>query len=122
MYTREPAIDSTYSGMSKLGSSVNMSDIYFSEDNIKDKLYNLNANKSPGPDGIHPRVMKELSSNISCYLKDLYNFSYEYCIIPDDWKNSIVSVIHKKGKKDLVENYRPISLTCISCKIMESII
>jgi len=30
--------------------------------------------------------------------------------------------LYKKGKKDNVENYRPISLTCICCKIMESII
>ena len=33
-----------------------------------------------------------------------------------------MSVIHKKGKKDRIENYRPISLTCLACKIMESII
>jgi hypothetical protein len=43
-------------------------------------------------------------------------------IVPDAWKNSIVTVVHKKGKRDCVDNYTPISLTCICCKIMESII
>ncbi len=30
--------------------------------------------------------------------------------------------IHKKGSKSDIGNYRPISLTCISCKVMESIV
>ena len=30
--------------------------------------------------------------------------------------------LHKKGKKELPSNYCPISLTCIACKVMESII
>ena len=42
--------------------------------------------------------------------------------IPEDWKFSTVTVIHKKGRKDCVENYRPISLTCVACKVMESLI
>jgi len=43
-------------------------------------------------------------------------------VVPDEWKTSVVSVLHKKGKKDCVENYRPISLTCICCKLMESVV
>ena len=43
-------------------------------------------------------------------------------ILPDEWKTSTVSVLFKKGKKDSIENYRPISLTCICCKIMESVV
>ena len=43
-------------------------------------------------------------------------------LLPSDWKTSNISVIHKKGPKHDVGNYRPISLTCIACKIMESII
>jgi len=35
---------------------------------------------------------------------------------------STVTPVFKKGKKDVIDNYRPISLTCISCKLMESII
>jgi hypothetical protein len=42
--------------------------------------------------------------------------------LPDDWLTAYVSAIYKNGKRDLGQNYRPISLTCIACKIMESII
>lgn len=39
--------------------------------------------------------------------------------IPEDWKLADVTAIYKKGHKCHSENYRPISLTCIVCKIME---
>ena len=42
--------------------------------------------------------------------------------LPRDWKTAHVSPIYKKGPKDLAENYRPVSLTSISCRLMEKII
>ena len=38
------------------------------------------------------------------------------------WLEAIIIAIHKKGPKDILGNYRPISLTSISCKILESLI
>ena len=52
----------------------------------------------------------------------MFENSMQTGLLPSDWKTSNISVIHKKGPKYNVENYRPISLTCIACKIMESII
>ena len=43
-------------------------------------------------------------------------------VLPDEWRTSVVSVLYKKGKKDCLDNYRPISLTCICCKLMESLV
>ena len=42
--------------------------------------------------------------------------------IPDEWKHANVSAIFKKGSKTSPKNYRPVSLTCVICKILESII
>ena len=86
-----------------------MPKIYFSEDDIKHKLSSMKINKSPGPDMLHPRVFKELQNVIVGKLKQIFEHSLEDGEIPEDWKTSTVTVIYKKGKKDCVENYRPIS-------------
>ena len=99
-----------------------MPKIFFSEADIKLKLSSMKVNKSPGPDMLHPRVFNELQNVIAGKLKQIFEHSLNDGEIPVDWKTSTVTVIYKKGKKDCVENYRPISLTCITCKLMESLI
>ena len=42
--------------------------------------------------------------------------------MPADWKLANVSPIHKKGSRAMASNYRPVSLTCLASKLMESII
>jgi len=43
-------------------------------------------------------------------------------VVPADWKDAGVIPLFKKGKKSDTQNYRPVSLTSIVCKILESII
>ena len=38
------------------------------------------------------------------------------------WCKAIITAIHKKGPRNLAKNYRPISLTSVICKLMESFI
>jgi len=107
--------------------NVNSAHLHFSIDTISktevcDKLLKLDKNKSPGPDNLHPCILFELRFVICDILWFIFNLSLKLSYLPKDWKASIVSVIHKKGNKDLVSNYRPISLTSICCKILESII
>ncbi|KAJ3595710.1 hypothetical protein NHX12_005013 [Muraenolepis orangiensis] len=89
---------------------------------VKKKLANLNVSKSPGPDGVQPRLLKELNSVLSLPLSIIFNTSLESMKLPEEWKNANVTAIFKKGKRNLPENYRPVSLTSIVCKMMESII
>jgi len=42
--------------------------------------------------------------------------------IPAEWKNAIITTVAKGGLASDVSNYRPISLTCCACKIMERVI
>ena len=52
-------------------------------------------------------------------LQVIFAQSYESAgILPEEWKKALVSPVYKKDDKSLPNNYRPISLTCISCKIM----
>ena len=86
------------------------------------KLKKLKTFKSPGPDGLHPRVLHELANSISTPLSIIFNTSLTTSVLPTDWKTANVSAIHKKGKKNQAQNYRPISLTSIAGKILEQII
>ena len=63
--------------------------------------------------------MKELSKPVSSILTTIYRKSYETGQIPGDWKRANVAPIFKKGSKQDINNYRPILLTCISCKLLE---
>jgi len=92
------------------------------EQSILDKLNKLNIYKSPGPDGIHPRVLSELRYELLEPLNILFESSYKLGKLPDEWKLGHVTAVYKEGNKGDPSNYRPISLTSIICKLMESII
>jgi len=96
--------------------------ILVTPDIVKSKLTELNVNKSSGPDGFHPKFLFEVRNEISKPLADLYNLSLDQGIVPLEWKSAVVTPIHKKGSKTDPQNYRPISLTSILCKVLESII
>ena len=93
-----------------------------SQKDVKEKIDNLKPSHSSGPDNITSYVLKKFSENLCKPLSILYNKSIESNIIPEDWKLSNVVPIHKKGSKGDPSNYRPISLTSIPCKIVESIV
>ena len=52
----------------------------------------------------------------------IFTQSYVSGILPEEWKKALVSPVFKKDDKSLPNNYRLISLTCISCKIMEHVL
>ncbi|RMC13004.1 hypothetical protein DUI87_10533 [Hirundo rustica rustica] len=75
-----------------------------------------------GPDGIHPRVMRELADELVKTLSIIYQHSWLTGEVPDDWKLANVTVVHKKGGKEVPGNYRPVSLTSVPGKIKEQFI
>ena len=95
-----------------------------SEENVYHELKKLNIYKSMGPDNVHPKLLKNLAENSSFVknLTQLYQKCVEECAIPSIWKTANVIALHKKGSKRNALNYRPVSLTCILCKIYEQFI
>ena len=84
-----------------------------------EKLLNkLNPYKAPGPDNVQPRILRELSCQISPVLCNIFKVSLRTDTVPDDWKLANVTPIHKKGSRQLPENYRPVSLSCIYLYIL----
>ena len=99
-----------------------LDDIDITLNGIKKLLKDLNPNKSPGPDNIGPRVLKELAEDIAPLLLMIYRKSLDTGEVPEDWRTANVTPAFKKGQKYQAENYRPISLTSVCCKIVEHVI
>ena len=99
-------------------------DLSFDATTIYNILKQINPNKSQGPDNISGRVLKNCAMSISYPLTILFNICFRTCSLPDEWKTANVVLVHKKGNKNCVENYRPISLllrpiTSVVSKIFE---
>ena len=104
--------------------SKDIGDIEVDFDVVQGLLKDLNIYKSGGPDDLHPKLLKTLSANnsfVSAVTK-LFSRCSEKGMIPDIWKTARVTALHKKGSKCEARNYRPISLTCILCKLFEKVV
>ena len=85
-------------------------------------LQQLDPCKAPGPDGVHPAVLKELSETLAIPLQRIYSTSLRTGQLPSVWKTATVTAIYKKGDKKRPSNYRPVSLTSVPCKVMEKLL
>ena len=99
-----------------------LTSITVQEEEIRRRLEALNCSKSPGPDGLHPRVLKELATPLCTVFKMMFQRSIDTGVLPAKWKEGNVVPIFKKGNRGLPGNYRPVSLTSIVCKLLESLV
>lgn len=82
----------------------------------------IRPNKSEGPDGIYARLLRECETEVAHPLALIFSKSLAETSIPLDWKRANVVPVYKKGDKGDVENYRPVSLTSLVCKVLEAFI
>ena len=99
-----------------------LSSVDLSDEAIMVNFKKLKHNKSPEPDGIHPRILKDLSEYLLVPLRILFTRSLSEGVLHNSWNISHVISIFKGGKRSCASNYRPVSLTCIICKMLELLI
>ena len=99
-----------------------LKDVKISKDRIRKKILSLNIAKSPGPDRVHPKLLKELAEIILEPLEKMFNLNLQSSKMPEEWKIGEISAIFKKGNRRSPMNYRPVSLTSTVCKLLESLV
>ncbi|KAK4822392.1 LOW QUALITY PROTEIN: hypothetical protein QYF61_014162 [Mycteria americana] len=90
------------------------------EEAVNNLLRHLGTHKSMGPDGIHPRVLRELAEELAKPLSIIYQQSW--LTAETTGGSPMVTPIYKKGRKEVTGNYRPVSLASVPGKITERFI
>lgn len=101
---------------------VQMQSIEITVAGIEHLIHNLKVSTSAGIDNINSKVLKGTATIASKYLFHIFRQSLASGQLPSDWKIGKIILVHKTGDKDVPNNYRPISLTCVCCKMLEHII
>jgi hypothetical protein len=117
----EEAINTDPSGLPQFTQDC-LCDIEIDVINIYECLLDLDVSKATGPDLIGNRILKNCATPLARPLQLLFEHSLNTEQFPSIWKNSHVIPIHKKGSRQKVENYRPISLLNNMSKIFEKVI
>ena len=93
--------------------------LYITPQIIEEIINKLDSNSSMGGDGVHPRLLRSLSSILSTPLSIIFNSTLDEGSLPVEWVSSVVVPIYKNSSRNNPLNYRPVSLTSVTCKVME---
>ena len=85
-------------------------------------LGGISVHTSMGPDGMHPRVLRELAEVIAKPFSIIFERSWRTGEVPEDWRIANVTPVFRKGKKEDPGNYRPVLLTSVPGKVMEQLV
>ena len=96
--------------------------ITFSESDVIKIIRTLDVNKAHGHDNISVRMIKLCINSVAHPLTLIFQNSMAAGTFPTQWKRANIVPIHKKNDKQIVPNYRPLSLLPIYCKIFEKLI
>jgi len=119
VFTRE---DTEHIPVAENMETITMEEVNITEKMVREKIRKLKPDSAAGPDEIGPRILKELEAVLTTPLVEIFRKSVSTGEVPDEWKKANVTPIFKKGTKKDPGNYRPVSLTSVCCKMLESIL
>ena len=99
-----------------------MEDIVVTKEGVTKLLKGLSPSKALGPDELQPRVLNELATELGQVFAHRFQQSIDKDKIPNEWSLANICPLFKKGDRSLACNYRPVSATCVPCKLLEHIV
>ena len=99
-----------------------LQDIQLTVGDVKTLLAATDGNSAMGPDGLHPLVLKNCAGALAKPIHAIYFRTLREGQLPEAWKHSVVIPIFKKGLRLDPLNYRPVSLTSVTCKKFERVL
>ena len=96
-----------------------LSFVRFSHNKIAKVIQNLDPNKAHGHDKISIGMVKVCGPSIFKNLEIIFNQCLETGVFPSEWRKGKIVPMHTKGDKQMLQNYRPVSLLPICGKILE---
>lgn len=96
--------------------------IEIQEEQVTKAIKEMRNGKAPGPGGIPVELIKNGTPKLYRMITKLMNKCINEGNIPKEWKTGYISPIHKKGKRDICDNYRGIAVTSTFSKIYGRII
>ena len=99
-----------------------MQKIIVSPNGVAKLLCELKPHKASGPDSIPTYILKVAADEISPVLTKIFQTCLDTGEVPADWRKANIVPLFKKGDKHQASNYRPVSLTSVTCKVLEHIV
>ena len=97
---------------------------FITEEKVARAISTFGSNKSPGPDGIKPIVLKNLSKKGIKILTKLFKISVMLNYVPRSWREARIALLPKPNKEryDVPKSFRPIALTSFIFKTLERVV
>ena len=99
-----------------------LTELNFTHYDVYDILASLDVTKATGIDGIGPQILKNCALPLCHPLHKLFQKCLQQCAIPSEWATYIIIPVFQSGEKNLVSNYRPISLLCNVSKVLGKLV
>ena len=79
--------------------SEHLGQLFITPEMITETIKYMKENKSPGVDGIPPKLLKEIVEQISTTFAKLFNLSLEEGIVPSEWKEANIAPLFKRRNR-----------------------
>ena len=94
----------------------------FTIDEIRDAAKYLRKTTAPGPDTISPLFLSKAPPSLLSTITNIFNFSWQHSVVPNEWKKANAFAIFKKGDRSDPSAYRLISITSIIMRLFERLV